>query len=133
MAFLGELAAPLFLVYVWVTLANGFRFGQRYLLLSLLLSILGFSVVLWRSDFWQQHLAVGYGLTFGFCALSLYVRSLVAKLFDALSRAEAANMAKRRFISVVSHEMRTPLNAIIGMADLLRDTSLTREQADMLQ
>jgi two-component system sensor histidine kinase RpfC len=29
--------------------------------------------------------------------------------------------------------MRTPLNAIIGMADLLRDTQLTREQADMLQ
>jgi signal transduction histidine kinase len=29
--------------------------------------------------------------------------------------------------------MRTPLNAIIGMADLMRDTTLTREQADMLQ
>ena len=54
-------------------------------------------------------------------------------MFDALARAEAANLAKRRFISVVSHEMRTPLNAIIGMADLLRDTQLNREQADMLQ
>jgi two-component system sensor histidine kinase RpfC len=61
------------------------------------------------------------------------VRSLVKKLFDALARAEIANEAKRRFISVVSHEMRTPLNAIIGMSDLLRDTSLNREQADMLQ
>jgi two-component system sensor histidine kinase RpfC len=29
--------------------------------------------------------------------------------------------------------MRTPLNAIVGMADLMRDTTLTREQADMLQ
>ena len=29
--------------------------------------------------------------------------------------------------------MRTPLNAIIGMSDLLRDTQLNREQADMLQ
>ncbi|HEX7054786.1 MAG TPA: ATP-binding protein, partial [Burkholderiales bacterium] len=63
----------------------------------------------------------------------IYVRSLVTKLFDAIARAEAANQAKRRFISVVSHEMRTPLNAIIGMSDLLRDTNLTREQADMLQ
>ena len=133
MAFLGERAAPLVLIYVWVTLANGFRFGARYLLISLALSVAGFCVVLWRSDFWQAHLPAGYGLLIGLIALSLYVRSLVTKLFDALARAEAANQAKRRFISVVSHEMRTPLNAIIGMSDLLRDTSLTREQADMLQ
>ena len=133
MAVLGERAAPLFLVYVWVTLANGFRFGQRYLLASLGLSVAGFAVVLWQNEFWNAILQVGYGLLFGFVALSLYVRSLVTKLFDALDRAEAANQAKRRFISVVSHEMRTPLNAIIGMADLLRDTALSREQADMLQ
>ncbi|HZM33427.1 MAG TPA: ATP-binding protein [Burkholderiales bacterium] len=133
MAFLGERAAPLVLIYVWVTLANGFRFGARYLLISLALSVAGFSLVLWGSEFWQGHLALGYGLLIGLVALSLYVRSLVTKLFDALARAEAANQAKRRFISVVSHEMRTPLNAIIGMADLLRDTPLNREQADMLQ
>ncbi|HUJ86911.1 MAG TPA: ATP-binding protein [Burkholderiales bacterium] len=133
MAFLGERAAPLFLVYVWVTLANGFRFGQQYLVISLGLSVAGFSTVLWLSEFWRAHLAFGCWLLFGFITLCLYVRSLVTKLFDALARAEAANQAKRRFISVVSHEMRTPLNAIIGMSDLLRDTSLNREQADMLQ
>src|SRR5207302_1184357 len=65
--------------------------------------------------------------------VSVLRRLLAATLFDALARAEAANQAKRRFISVVSHEMRTPLNAIIGMSDLMRDTALTREQADMLQ
>lgn len=129
----GEYGAPLFLLYVWVTLANGFRFGPRYLLISLALSLAGFGVVLWQSEFWRAHLTVGYGLMVGLLALSLYVLSLVRKLFDALERAEAANQAKRRFISVVSHEMRTPLNAIIGMADLLRDTPLNREQADMLQ
>jgi two-component system, sensor histidine kinase RpfC len=133
MVSMGERAAPLFLVYVWMTLANGFRFGQRYLLIVLSFSIAGFSAVLWLNDFWRGHLEIGLGLLFGFAALSLYVRSLVRKLFDALARAEAANQAKRRFISVVSHEMRTPLNAIIGMADLLRDTTLNREQTDMLQ
>ncbi|HEX4928551.1 MAG TPA: response regulator [Burkholderiales bacterium] len=133
MAFLGERAAALFLLYVWITLANGFRFGQRYLVLSLLLSVGGFSLVLGYNDYWQQHRSLGYGLLIGFAVLSLYVRSLVTKLFDALARAEAANQAKRRFISVISHEMRTPLNAIIGMADLLRETTLNREQADMLQ
>lgn len=133
MAFLGEHAAPLVLVYVWITLANGFRFGQRYLVMSLGCSVAGMMFVMAVSEFWQEHRVVGYGLLFGVVALSLYVRSLVKKLFDALDRAEAANQAKRRFISVVSHEMRTPLNAIIGMADLLRDTPLNREQADMLQ
>jgi two-component system sensor histidine kinase RpfC len=78
-------------------------------------------------------MSVGIGLLIGMFAVSLYVLTLVRRMFDALARAEAANLAKRRFISVVSHEMRTPLNAIIGMADLLRDTALSREQADMLQ
>jgi len=128
-----EQGAPLFLVYVWVTLANGFRFGARQLLVSLAASVVGFSYALRQSEFWQAHAGVGIGLLIGFILLSLYVRKLVTQLFDALARAEAANQAKRRFVSVVSHEMRTPLNAIIGMADLLRDTHLNREQADMLQ
>ena len=132
MVFLDQRAAPMFLLYVWITLANGFRFGARYLLIALMLSVTGFSAVLMTSDFWQSHLPLGIGLAIGLVALSLYVLSLVKRMFDALARAEAANLAKRRFISVVSHEMRTPLNAIIGMSDLLRDTPLSREQADML-
>ena len=133
MAFLGERAAPLLLLYVWFPLANGFRFGTAYLLISLGISVAGFAAVLLVSDFWHAHLSLGIGLMVGLVALGLYVRSLVTKLFSAIARAEIANEAKRRFISVVSHEMRTPLNAIIGMSDLLRDTPLNREQADMLQ
>ncbi|TMH70146.1 MAG: hybrid sensor histidine kinase/response regulator, partial [Betaproteobacteria bacterium] len=133
MVLFGERAAPLLLMYVWVTLANGFRFGASYLLISLGIGVAGFLTVLRLNSFWQAHLTLGYGLLVGFILLSLYVRSLVTKLFDALAHAEAANQAKRRFVSVVSHEMRTPLNAIIGMSDLLRDTTLSREQADMLQ
>jgi len=133
MWYFGSQAIPLVLVFVWVTLANGFRFGPRYLLFSLVLSVVGFGAVLAASTFWQERMVEGLGLMLGLIALSYYVKSLVARMFDALARAEAANQAKRRFISVVSHEMRTPLNAIIGMADLMRDTTLTREQADMLQ
>ena len=133
MAQSGVHGVPMFLFYVWVTLANGFRFGQRYLLFALVLSVSGFGVVLWVDEFWSQHRVEGLSLTAAFIALSFYVLSLVTRMFDAVARAEAANQAKRRFISVVSHEMRTPLNAIVGMSDLMRDTALTREQADMLQ
>ena len=133
MAISGEWAAPLFLLFLWVTLGSGFRFGPRYLVSELIMSVVGFGIAIYMNDWWREHTALGVGLLIGMLAVSMYVLSLVRRLFEALARAEAANVAKRRFISVMSHEMRTPLNAIIGMADLLRDTALSREQADMLQ
>ena len=133
MAICGEWAAPLFLIYMWVTLGSGFRFGARYLVSELAMSVVGFGVAIYLNAWWRANFALGIGLLVGMLAVSMYVLTLVRRLHEALARAEAANVAKRRFISVVSHEMRTPLNAIIGMADLLRDTPLSREQADMLQ
>ncbi len=46
----------------------------------------------------------------------------------AKAAAESANLAKSEFLATMSHEMRTPMNAILGMADLLSESPLPEEQ-----
>jgi PAS domain S-box-containing protein len=54
---------------------------------------------------------------------------LLASAESARRDAEAANRAKDRFLSVVSHELRSPLNAILAWTSLLRDDGGDLERA----
>ncbi len=45
------------------------------------------------------------------------------QLIEARERAEIANAAKSSFLATVSHEVRTPLNSVLGLLGLLRDSS----------
>lgn len=47
--------------------------------------------------------------------------------------AEAANLAKSEFLANISHEVRTPMNGIIAMANLLADSALPAEHREMVE
>ena len=61
------------------------------------------------------------------------------KLEIALKKAEDASLAKTRFLNNMSHDIRTPMNAVLGYAQLMKDElkenelSETSEHLEKLQ
>jgi len=133
MLLMGEGGAIVVGIFMFVAFGNGFRYGRLYLHVSQALALVGFSIVIVVSDFWSEHLLIALGLLLAMVVLPLYVGVLAERVNEAKKRADEANQAKDRFLANVSHEMRTPLNGVIAMSDLLRETRLNASQREIVQ
>ncbi|MHB1214284.1 MAG: ATP-binding protein [Thiobacillus sp.] len=129
----GEAGSPLLIVYLWVTLGNGFRYGVAYLYAATAMAITGFLLVLAYSPYWSSHMSIGVAFLLSMIAVPLYSASLLKQLHAAIQRERKANQAKSDFLANMSHELRTPLNGVIGVADLLAETKLDKDQQEFSQ
>ena len=130
MVLLGELLAPMYIIIMWVTVGNGLRYGPRFLYAAIGFAAATFLLVILRTPYWQANPWLGWGLLLGLVAVPLYLSSLLHALVRATEAAKAASEAKGRFLANMSHEFRTPLNGIVGMAELLATTPMSAEQRD---
>ena len=65
-------------------------------------------------------------------SLAIAKVDVVQSLKEAKEAAEAATQAKSAFLANMSHELRTPLTAITSLAELLADSTLSRQQTEFV-
>ena len=97
-------------------------------LLIIMLIVLSLSGIASREPFQVTLLSVLVVVSLFLVILILITLRLSLRRNETL---EAASTAKDSFIANVSHEIKTPINAIVGMLHLLKETGLSEQQSDL--
>lgn len=126
--------APLFFAAVMISAWFG-GLGPGLLATALAAASSAYFFFFPRYSFWIDTDDVIRGTLF--IAVAVLISSLQAQAQEAREQAEAANRAKDRFLAILSHELRNPLNPVLAAAEMLeRDDALpaaARDDARMIR
>ncbi len=127
-----EAISPFYLLYIWIFVSYGTRYGKILLMVASILSLTAYNLVLVALDEWGGHTFEAFFFLLLLVLLPLYQYSLLRKLHIARQEAERANRARGDFLATMTHELRTPLIGILGMARLMQSTPLDAEQKEYM-
>ena len=128
-----EAISPFYLLYIWIFISAGTRYGTRHLVLASVEAVFAYSLVLIALDQWTKHTFEAVFFLLLLVLLPLYQYALLRRVQEAKDEAERANKAKGDFLAFMTHELRTPLTGVLGMTELLKTTSLDGEQREYVQ
>jgi len=88
----GEYGVVHYVMYFWIIIGHGFRFGHRYLVGSTVLVTLAFTGIISFHPYWQKLGALPYGLITGLLLLPIWAAILLHSKTESQRRAQAARL-----------------------------------------
>ena len=116
--------------------AFGGRDSMRSRSLTILVNCITMTTAITLQVIWPLTPFTSLGCLVGTCFLHVFVikdeqvARHVAELEKALERARVAERSRSMFFSIVSHDIRTPLNAILGYSELLQHGIMSPAERD---
>lgn len=126
----GSSTFPVLAILVWITVGYGLRYGPRYLVATTVCALLAIASVLLGNPYWVSQPYVVLTGILTILLVPAYLLNLLSRLTAVTAELTVANRAKSNFIATMNHELRNPLNTILGMSTLLEATKQTNEQSE---